>query len=116
MIAFGPVPSRRLGRSLGINNIPPKVCTCSCVYCQLGCTVKMQVERRAFYQPAEILRDVQDKIERAKEAGELVRERVHRELQSGISARHCRGIQSNIEPGTKNRARSCVKLWKDLFI
>jgi len=33
MIAFGPVPSRRLGRSLGINNIPPKVCTYSCVYC-----------------------------------------------------------------------------------
>ena len=48
MIAFGPVPSRRLGRSLGINNIPPKVCTYSCVYCQLGRTTKMQVERRPF--------------------------------------------------------------------
>jgi wyosine [tRNA(Phe)-imidazoG37] synthetase (radical SAM superfamily) len=72
MIAFGPVPSRRLGRSLGINNIPPKVCTYSCVYCQLGRTIKMQVERGAFYEPEEILQDVQNKVERAKEAGEPV--------------------------------------------
>jgi wyosine [tRNA(Phe)-imidazoG37] synthetase (radical SAM superfamily) len=35
MIAFGPVPSRRLGQSLGINNIPPKICTYSCIYCQV---------------------------------------------------------------------------------
>ncbi len=67
MIAFGPVPSRRLGRSLGINNIPPKVCTYSCVYCQLGRTNKLQVERRAFYQPEEILKDVEEKIEKVKE-------------------------------------------------
>jgi len=72
MIAFGPVPSRRLGRSMGINNIPPKVCTYSCVYCQLGRTTKMPVERRAFYEPEEILRDVQKKVERAKEAGERI--------------------------------------------
>ena len=58
MIAFGPVPSRRLGRSLGINNIPPKMCTYSCVYCQLGRTIKMQAERRAFYEPEKILKDV----------------------------------------------------------
>ena len=72
MIAFGPVPSRRLGRSLGINNIPPKICTYSCVYCQLGRTIKMQVERRAFYEPEEVLRDVQDKVEKAGEAGETI--------------------------------------------
>jgi wyosine [tRNA(Phe)-imidazoG37] synthetase (radical SAM superfamily) len=72
MIAFGPVPSRRLGRSLGINNIPPKVCTYSCVYCQLGRTIKMQVERRAFYEPDKILQAVQDKIEKAKDAGESI--------------------------------------------
>lgn len=36
MIAFGPVPSRRLGHSLGINNMPTKICIYSCVYCQLG--------------------------------------------------------------------------------
>jgi wyosine [tRNA(Phe)-imidazoG37] synthetase (radical SAM superfamily) len=72
MIAFGPVPSRRLGRSLGINNIPPKVCTYSCVYCQLGRTIKMQAERSAFYEPEKILRDVQNKVERAKEVGESI--------------------------------------------
>ena len=54
MIAFGPVPSRRLGRSLGINNIPPKICTYSCVYCQLGRTLKMEVDRRAFYEPEQV--------------------------------------------------------------
>ena len=67
--AFGPVPSRRLGRSLGVNNIPPKVCTYSCVYCQVGRTTEMQAERRAFYEPDEIARDVQDAIEKASEAG-----------------------------------------------
>jgi len=72
MNAFGPIPSRRLGRSLGINNIPPKVCTYSCVYCQLGRTIEMRVDRRAFYASQDISRAVQDKIEKAREVGELV--------------------------------------------
>ena len=72
MIAFGPVPSRRLGRSLGINNIPPKVCPYSCVYCQLGRTTKMEVERRPYYTPEEILVVVQDKVEKAREVGETI--------------------------------------------
>ena len=72
MIAFGPVPSRRLGRSLGINNIPPKICTYSCAYCQVGRTLKMEIERRAFYDTEEILRDVQNKVERSKVAGEPI--------------------------------------------
>ena len=72
MLAFGPVPSRRLGRSLGVNNIPPKVCTYACVYCQLGRTRNMQVERRAFYGPQKILKAVRDKVERAGESGESV--------------------------------------------
>lgn len=61
MPVFGPVPSRRLGQSLGINNIPPKVCTYSCVYCQLGRTLKMQVDRGSFYEPEEIIRQVREK-------------------------------------------------------
>jgi wyosine [tRNA(Phe)-imidazoG37] synthetase (radical SAM superfamily) len=72
VIAFGPVPSRRLGRSLGINNIPPKVCTYSCVYCQLGRTIEMQVARRLFYEPSEILEAVQNKVRKAKTAAESV--------------------------------------------
>jgi wyosine [tRNA(Phe)-imidazoG37] synthetase (radical SAM superfamily) len=72
MIAFGPVPSRRLGRSLGINNIPPKVCTYACVYCQVGKTTKMQVDRTQFYDPEEIYLDVRRKVEKARHQGESV--------------------------------------------
>lgn len=72
MIAFGPVPSRRLGRSLGVNNIPPKGCTYSCIYCQLGRTLKMQVDRRAFYEPEKIVSTVRDKVARTREAGESI--------------------------------------------
>lgn len=71
-ITFGPVPSRRLGRSLGINNIPPKVCTYSCIYCQLGRTLKMQVEQEAFYKKEKILQDVANKIKEAKKRGEII--------------------------------------------
>ncbi|MEA1958481.1 MAG: radical SAM protein [Chloroflexota bacterium] len=69
---YGPVPSRRLGHSLGINNIPPKVCSYSCVYCQLGRTMKIQVERGAFYEPDEIARTVKGKIERVRKKGEPI--------------------------------------------
>ncbi|MBN1541910.1 radical SAM protein [candidate division KSB1 bacterium] len=72
MLTFGPVPSRRLGQSLGINNIPPKTCSYSCVYCQLGRTKKLEVERRPFYQPADILKSVYSKIESAEKRGESI--------------------------------------------
>ena len=72
MIAFGPVPSRRLGRSLGINNIPPKICTYSCVYCQLGRKIRMQVERQPFFEPDEVLQNVREKVQRVREAGESI--------------------------------------------
>jgi wyosine [tRNA(Phe)-imidazoG37] synthetase (radical SAM superfamily) len=69
---FGPVPSRRLGHSLGINNIPPKVCSYSCVYCQVGCTSRMRVTRCAFYEPDRIVRDVQDRLAEAAAASARV--------------------------------------------
>ena len=72
LIAFGPVPSRRLGHSLGINNIPPKICTYSCVYCQVGRTVHMQVKRRGFYKTEEIVKDVEKKIRDADTRGEPI--------------------------------------------
>jgi wyosine [tRNA(Phe)-imidazoG37] synthetase (radical SAM superfamily) len=71
-IAFGPVPSRRLGRSLGINNIPPKICSYSCVYCQLGRTIQLTQERRAFYSPEDIVNGVQDKVHEVTERGEPI--------------------------------------------
>ena len=60
-LAFGPVPSRRLGRSLGINNIPPKTCSYSCVYCQVGKTNRLTVDRQAFYKTEELSREVRRK-------------------------------------------------------
>jgi wyosine [tRNA(Phe)-imidazoG37] synthetase (radical SAM superfamily) len=44
--------------SLGVNNIPYKICTYSCVYCQIGKAVKMQNERQIFYSPEELLAEV----------------------------------------------------------
>jgi len=61
-IVFGPVPSRRLGRSLGVNNLPPKTCSYSCVYCQLGRTTNFTASRRAFYDPNFIVRRVEEKL------------------------------------------------------
>ena len=52
---FGPVPSRRLGRSLGVSPIPKKTCNYSCVYCQLGRTNKMTNTRQEFFPLADIL-------------------------------------------------------------
>ncbi|HUV87817.1 MAG TPA: radical SAM protein [bacterium] len=71
-IAFGPIPSRRLGRSLGINNIPPKTCTYSCVYCQVGRTTAMALERRAFFAPEDVFEAVKAKVEAARRHGEGV--------------------------------------------
>jgi len=70
--AFGPVPSRRLGRSLGINNIRQKVCSYSCVYCQLGKTSENIVERRVFYQPCDILNEVRKKVDNAAVRNERI--------------------------------------------
>ncbi len=61
-LIFGPVPSRRLGKSMGVNNIPYKVCSYACVYCQVGKAVKMQAERRAFYPSDDIVRQVEKKL------------------------------------------------------
>jgi wyosine [tRNA(Phe)-imidazoG37] synthetase (radical SAM superfamily) len=72
MFAFGPVPSRRLGHSLGINNIPPKVCTYACVYCQIGRTSHLRHDRQVFYAPEEIVQDVECKVTETRERGNAV--------------------------------------------
>ncbi|MBA7498829.1 hypothetical protein ES704_01567 [subsurface metagenome] len=72
MITFGPIPSRRLGRSLGINNIPPKICTYSCVYCQIGKTSNMKIQPQIFYSPSQIFNEVQKKVEKSREKGEPI--------------------------------------------
>jgi wyosine [tRNA(Phe)-imidazoG37] synthetase (radical SAM superfamily) len=61
-----------LGRSLGINHVPPKACTYSCVYCQLGRTTQMGCERREFYFFEEVVRAVEEQVERTHERGEVI--------------------------------------------
>lgn len=71
MIAFGPVPSRRLGWSLGINNISPGLCPYSCVYCQLR-TPRLRNGRRVFRRPEAITAAVREKLESDRSAAERV--------------------------------------------
>jgi len=60
---YGPVPSRRLGRSLGIDLVPLKTCTYDCVYCQLGRTTNKTVGRAAYGSPDEILEEIKRKLD-----------------------------------------------------
>ena len=56
---FGPVPSRRLGQSLGIDPVPLKTCNWNCVYCQLGRSRPLVNLRREYFPPKEILAEVE---------------------------------------------------------
>lgn len=69
---FGPVPSRRLGKSVGINNIPPKICTYSCVYCQLGKSLKMVADRSPYYDPDALMTEAKEKIKNAQSNDEPI--------------------------------------------
>jgi len=71
-IVFGPVPSRRLGKSMGVNNIPPKICTYSCVYCQVGKTLKMEVERSLFYDTKEVVKIVEETVKKFQQKNEVI--------------------------------------------
>lgn len=59
---YGPVLSRRLGRSLGVDLVPLKTCTYDCVYCQLGRTTNKTIERREYGAIEEILGEVERKL------------------------------------------------------
>jgi wyosine [tRNA(Phe)-imidazoG37] synthetase (radical SAM superfamily) len=59
---YGPVPSRRLGRSLGVDIVPPKICTLDCVYCQIGRTTQKSTERRDFLDIGLILTELRDRL------------------------------------------------------
>ena len=59
---FGPVPSRRLGRSLGIDLAPFKTCTYDCIYCQLGRTTELTDERRAWVDITGIETELEKKL------------------------------------------------------
>ena len=65
MFAYGPVPSRRLGMSIGVSPIPPKTCSYSCVYCQLGRTTTLQVKRESFFPKEQIFADIDKVVEKS---------------------------------------------------
>ena len=72
MIAFGPVPSRRLGKSLGVNHIPPKHCPYSCVYCQVGRTIKLETKPQAFFPVEQVIAEVGKKINESTRVGRSI--------------------------------------------
>jgi wyosine [tRNA(Phe)-imidazoG37] synthetase (radical SAM superfamily) len=65
MIAFGPIPSRRLGKSLGINNIASqKACSYNCIYCQIGNTLRQSMVRQVFYDPESLVNDIEKHLKK----------------------------------------------------
>ena len=59
---YGPVPSKRLGRSLGVDLVPFKMCSYDCVYCQLGKTTNKTVERKNYAPVEDVLEELQRKL------------------------------------------------------
>lgn len=59
---FGPVPSRRLGLSLGISPVPRKTCNYSCIYCQLGRTDHLTTKREMFFPVSEIISELEETL------------------------------------------------------
>jgi wyosine [tRNA(Phe)-imidazoG37] synthetase (radical SAM superfamily) len=61
-LVFGPVPSRRLGRSLGVDLVPHKTCSYDCVYCQLGATSNKTLERGPYVSISAVLREIEARL------------------------------------------------------
>lgn len=59
---FGPVPSRRLGRSLGVDLVPFKTCSYNCIYCQLGRTTNKTIERREWVPLDQVVAELKTKL------------------------------------------------------
>lgn len=61
---FGPVPSRRLGISLGIDLVPPKVCSFNCIYCECGATTNLTVERKEYVPYESVISEIEEYLSR----------------------------------------------------
>lgn len=59
---FGPVPSRRLGRSLGVDIVPHKACTLNCIYCQVGRTSKLTIRRKEYVPAKAVLDELKQRL------------------------------------------------------
>ena len=65
---YGPVPSRRLGLSLGVDIVPFKVCTLDCIYCQLGKTTEKTTERAEYVSPEAIFTELEERLAQGLQA------------------------------------------------
>ncbi len=63
---FGPVPSRRLGFSLGVDIIPYKYCCYDCIYCQVGKTTNVEMTRKSFVDPFAVVEEIIDKVNKTE--------------------------------------------------
>ncbi len=91
---YGPVDSRRLGSSLGVDIIPPKVCTYDCIYCQLGRTTEKTMKRQEYVDIDEVLKEVELKLtEKSKPAYISISGSGEPTLNSGIGTL-VRGIKN----------------------
>ena len=64
---YGPVPSRRLGFSLGVDIIPYKNCSFDCIYCQLGKTTNKTIVRKEYSPTEEILKEINERSKNVKD-------------------------------------------------
>jgi wyosine [tRNA(Phe)-imidazoG37] synthetase (radical SAM superfamily) len=62
-IIYGPVPSRRLGLSLGVDIVPYKTCTYDCIYCQIGRTRRATVVRRPYIEKDRIVAELRARLD-----------------------------------------------------
>lgn len=65
-ITFGPVPSRRLGQSLGINNVTTKTCSYTCIYCQVGQTTEKTVQPGPYFTPEQVHTAVESRLQKLR--------------------------------------------------
>ena len=64
---FGPVPSRRLGISLGVDLVPHKVCSLNCIYCEVGRTTNLTIERKEYIPVNEVIDELKDYLDQKPE-------------------------------------------------
>ena len=69
---YGPIKSRRLGNSLGVNIFPSKICSFDCVYCECMKSSDIIIERKEFYPPEEIIKEINDFLAETKEPVDYV--------------------------------------------
>ncbi len=68
---YGPVPSRRLGLSLGVDIVPYKKCPLDCIYCQIGRTPETSIDRQVYIPADRILTDVREKLSNGIDADHI---------------------------------------------